>query len=136
MPTFSARSLAQLATCHPDLQVLFREVIRYWDCTILEGYRGKEAQEAAFAAGTTQLHYPRGKHNQQPSMAVDVTPYPIDWHDTSRFHLFAGFVLGVATQLRRHGMMDYGVRWGGDWNGDGLVRDETFRDLPHYELKE
>jgi len=27
-----------------------------------------------------------------------------------------------------------GLRWGGDWNGDGRSDDERFLDLPHYEL--
>lgn len=136
MPIFNQTSLARLGTCHAELQVLFHAVVKEWDCTILEGHRGREAQEAAFIAGNTKLHYPNGKHNSTPSMAVDVAPYPLDWRDSSRFHLFAGFVLGVASQLRANGTMRYAVRWGGDWNSNHLVSDETFRDLPHFELRE
>jgi len=136
MPTFNTQSLDRLRTCHPELQVLFLEVIKYFDCTVMEGHRDQVAQEKAFLAGNTKLHYPHGKHNSTPSMAVDVAPCPIDWKDSQRFHLFAGFVLGVASQLRSSGMMKYAVRWGGDWDGDRQVADETFRDLPHFELKE
>lgn len=29
---------------------------------------------------------------------------------------------------------ELGLRWGGDWDGDGRSDDETFVDLPHFEL--
>ncbi len=41
MPEFSNTSKARLATCHPDIQEVMNEVIKYFDCTILEGYRVK-----------------------------------------------------------------------------------------------
>ncbi len=85
MPKFSQESFSKLSTCHLDLQVLFFEVIRTFDCKILEGYRNEKDQETAFAAGNTQLHWPDGKHNKQPSFAVDVSPYPVDWNNTKRF---------------------------------------------------
>ena len=61
-------------------------------------------------------------------MAVDVSPFPIDWNDANRFHHFAGYVLAVAQSL------DIKIRWGGDWNGDLQFKTEKFRDLPHFEL--
>ena len=45
MPKFSQDSFSKLSTCHPDLQVLFYEVIKYYDCTILEGYRNQVDQD-------------------------------------------------------------------------------------------
>jgi hypothetical protein len=75
-----------------------------------------------------RVQWPDSKHNQSPSMAVDVAPYPIDWADRERFNYFAGYVMGVASQ---HGIA---LRWGGDWNRDWKVRDNNFDDLPHYEL--
>ena len=35
-----------------------------------------------------------------PSRAVDVVPYPIDWDDRERFHLFAGFVIALLSLWR------------------------------------
>lgn len=127
MPQFSRKSLAHLNTCHPDLQRLFNEVIKTHDCTVIEGHRGKEAQEAAFAKGNSKLHYPHGKHNAMPSLAVDVGPWPLDWNDATSFKKLAANVLAVAEQMGIH------IRWGGDWNGDGIA-NENFIDLPHYEL--
>ncbi len=105
MPKFSQDSFSKLSTCEHDLQVLFFEVIRTFDCAILEGYRNEADQEKSFKDGNSKLHFPNGKHNNQPSHAVDVAPYPIDWKDTKRFYWFAGFVLGVAVRLKEEGKM-------------------------------
>lgn len=135
MPKFSQKSFSQLATCHQELQLLFYEVIRTWDCTVLEGYRNEHDQQVAYLAGNSKLTYPHGKHNKQPSMAVDVAPYPLNWDDTKRFCYFAGYVLGVASRLRDEGKMTYGVRWGGDWNNEGeLNNPDMLNDYVHYEL--
>ena len=136
MPTFSQRSLDRLHTCHPDLQVLFKQVVRTFDCSILEGHRNETDQNAAYAAGKSQLKYPHGKHNALPSMAVDVAPYPIDWNDLARFRYFAGFVMGAAKMLLAQGEMEYAVRWGGNWDQDTQLKDNRFNDLVHFELTE
>ena len=83
MPRFSQESFSKLSTCHQDLQILFYEVIKSFDCTILEGYRNEQDQEKAFKEGNSKLHWPNGKHNSSPSRAVDVSPYPIDWNNLS-----------------------------------------------------
>jgi hypothetical protein len=62
-------------------------------------------------------------------LAVDVAPYPVDWNDKERFYYFAGFVKGVASSL------GISIRWGGDWNSDNNLKNQTFFDLPHFELK-
>ncbi len=128
MPKFGRGSLFQLQSVHPDLQELFKEVVKHFDCSIIEGFRGKEKQDQAYQDGKSQVKFPQGKHNQIPSEAVDVAPYPIDWDDKERFYYFAGFVKGIASQ------MDYKIRWGGDWNNDTEVQDTRFKDLVHFEI--
>jgi peptidoglycan LD-endopeptidase CwlK len=133
MPKFSNTSRTRLDTCHPDLIRLFNEVIKHYDCTILEGHRGEEAQNEAYRTGKSQLKFPMGKHNSYPSKAVDVVPYfaqapHIRWNSTKDFYYFAGIVLGVASQL------GIKIRWGGDWDGDHDLTNQTFFDLPHFEL--
>ena len=128
MPTFGQASLDRLATCDVRLQAVFKEVVRHFDCTILEGHRNQEAQDKAFADGKSQLKWPDGNHNSLPSKAVDAVPYPINWEDRERMVLFAGFVMGVATQ------MGYRLRWGNDWDMDTQTNDNKFDDLPHYEI--
>jgi len=136
MPKFSQSSFSKLSTCHLDLQALFFEVIKTFDCTILEGYRNQTDQERAFASGNTQLHWPHGKHNHRPSMAVDVIPYPIDWKNDRRMYWFAGYVMGIAQKLKDEGKMTHSVRFGGDWDRDYDITDNKFQDLVHFELVE
>ena len=129
MPRFGKRSIGRLKTCDQKLQELFYEVVKHFDCSIIEGNRGEERQNKAFADGKSKVKYPNGKHNQNPSIAVDVAPYPIDWSDRDRFHYFGGFVLGVAKE------MGMNIRWGGDWNQDTHTKDNKFDDLVHFEIK-
>ena len=86
MPRYSTASVLKLTDCHEDLQRLFREVIKHFDNTIITGHRDKEAQEAAYREGRSQVRFPHGKHNKLPSDAVDSAPYPINWEDRERFH--------------------------------------------------
>ncbi len=128
MPQFGRASIEKLSTCHPDLQKLFNEVIKHYDCVILDGYRSNEEQQKFFKQGKSKLQAGASKHNQNPSLAADVVPYPIDWKSKEGFYHFAGFVLGIAKS------MGIGIRWGGDWNGNNDLKDQTFYDLPHFEL--
>jgi peptidoglycan LD-endopeptidase CwlK len=134
MPKFSQASLDKLSTCHPDLQILFNEVIKYVDCTIIEGFRDKDAQNKAFAEGKSQRQWPDGNHNQLPSLAVDVAPYPIDFNDVKRFYYFAGIVMGFSVKLKQEGLIAHDIRYGGDWNRDYDAKDNNFNDLVHFEL--
>lgn len=134
MPSFCKQSLMKLAGCHPELQVLFHEVIRWVDCSVLEGYRDQQQQDADFAAGKSKLKWPLGQHNQNPSLAVDVMPYPIDYSNINRIYHFAGFVSAIAIMLKKQGKMDWDVRWGGDWSGDLEFKPEKFFDGAHFEL--
>ena len=129
MPYFGKTSKKRLSTCDDKLQKLFNEVIKHVDCSILEGHREKDRQNKLYEEGKTKVKYPNGRHNRQPSSAVDVTPYPVDWKDRERQTLFAGFVIGVASQ------MGINLRWGGDWDQDFQVVDNRFDDFPHFELK-
>ena len=125
---FGTRSSKNLAEAHPLLQRLFNEVIKHIDCSVIEGHRGQEEQNKLFHSRLSKLQWPQSKHNQKPSMAVDVVPWPVDWKDTERFRFFAGIVKGIATQ------MNISIRWGGDWDGDNDFKDQSFHDLPHFEL--
>ena len=130
MPKFGARSKNALSSCDERLIKIFNEVIKTVDCSVLEGHRGQSKQDKYYEEGKSKVKYPSGRHNKLPSMAVDVAPYPIDWDDRERFHLFAGFVLGIAKS------MGINLRWGGDWNQNWFVDDNKFDDFPHFELKE
>jgi peptidoglycan LD-endopeptidase CwlK len=144
VPRFSAVSDARLATCDPRLVALFEDVVQRFDCTVLEGARTVEQQTENVRKGVSKTMDSR--HLDRPSRAVDVAPYPVRWpvipvpgsrnteyvawaKDLARFYLFAGYVLARAKSL------GIAVRWGGDWDGDHDLRDQTFDDLPHWELR-
>ena len=129
MPSFGKKSQERLNTCDPRLVELFEEVVEHFDCSVIQGYRDEAEQNKAFEDGFSKLKYPKGSHNKYPSLAVDIAPYPIDWKDRDRFHLFAGFVKGIASQ------MGLNIRWGGDWNSDTHTKDNNFDDLPHFEVR-
>lgn len=128
MPKYGTRSAERLSTCHKGIQRLFNRVVEDFDCSVLEGHRGEARQNQLFNEGKSKLEYPHGKHNRKPSEAIDVAPYPIDWDDLNRFYYFAGYVKALANE------MGLKIRWGGDWDGDTILDDQTFMDLPHFEI--
>lgn len=141
MPSFSATSLSRLSEVDPNLQVVFLEVVKYFDCSILCGRREEAEQNAAVQAGKSKKAFPNSKHNLKPGSApgakveaVDAAPYPIDWNDGPRFAYFAGYVMAVADRLLLAGKIYRPIKWGGDWDRDGRLAEETFKDLDHFEV--
>jgi len=128
MSIFGKVSTSNLATCHPDLQRLANEVIKYFDHSVICGHRNKKDQDKAVADGNSTIEWPKGKHNKFPSEAIDVSPYPINWKDEEAFSLLAGVYLGVAA------MMGIKIRIGADWDGDFNTLEHSFKDRPHIEL--
>lgn len=127
MPSYSNASKGRLLQASDNLQDVFNSVIKIFDCTILQGHRSEEMQNEYEALGRSQVRWPNSKHNSFPSMAVDACPYPYDPEDRERITLFAGVVLGIASSR------NIKLRWGGDWNQDTEVKDNSFDDLFHFE---
>jgi peptidoglycan LD-endopeptidase CwlK len=135
MPKFSQESFSKLSTCEHDLQVLFYEVIKTFDCTILVGHRNEADQEIVFKTGNSKKQWPNSKHNLHPAQAVDVAPFPLpDWSKTSEFIYFGGYVMGIAQKLFDEGKMTHKIRYGGDFNSNNRVSDSNFLDAVHFEL--
>jgi len=130
MAKFGERSRNRLETVHPLLVLLFEEVVKDFDCTVLTGHRDEANQNECYRLGKSKLKWPESKHNTLPSRAIDVCCWPIDWTDISRHYYFSGYVLGTASRL------SIPVRFGGDWDSDRLIKDQDFNDLVHFELCE
>lgn len=131
-------SHARYNASHPLIRKFLDEGIKHIDFKINESYRGKAAQEAAYRGGHSKARWLESAHNYLPSVAVDIVPVPLDWNNTKSF-LDVQAVLGWYNPKtgKGHGVAKQlllPIRWGGDWNMNGITSDETLVDLPHYEL--
>lgn len=128
MPKLSDQSIRKLATCDSRLQDIVREAIKITDLSVIHGHRTIEEQNVLFMNGKSKKKGGTSKHNEYPSMAVDLAPYPIDWGDRDRFFYLAGIIKASAHKL------GIKIRLGADWNSDDKFRNEVFQDLGHFEL--
>ena len=126
MPKFGKRSRSRLVGVDAKLVNILNELVKIMDVTIIEGVRTKERQEELLSKGATKTRF--SKHID--GKAVDLAPYPIDWEDRERFHYMGGMLRGIGHE------MGVNVRWGGDWDSDGAIKDNSFDDLVHVELKD
>lgn len=152
------RSLARLASCHPDIQRVVKRAAANAsadeDFTVLEGVRTREQMMVNYGKGRTAAQcvakgvgasYAQPKaakvtwlnnpfasaHAKQAdgySHAVDLAPWPIDWNNLARFDRMAELVLAAAKQE------GVDLRWGADWNQNGKPRERGETDSPHFEL--
>jgi peptidoglycan L-alanyl-D-glutamate endopeptidase CwlK len=132
---FSAASRERLHTCHPALQgvVVHALSLGLVDITVIEGHRTAARQEEMLRAGKSKLGPWQSMHAPSPSLAVDIAPYfsdgrRIPWNDRDIWLRFAGVIQSAAV---KEGVP---LRWGGDWDGDWDHKDQTFHDLPHFEM--
>ena len=125
MPHFGKKSKQRLKGVDDKLITVLNELIKIMDVTIIEGVRSKERQAELLKQGATKVKY--SKHME--GKAVDLAPYPIDWDNRDGFHYMGGMIRGIAQQL------NINVRWGGDWDSDGDVKDNSFDDLVHIEFR-
>lgn len=129
MPEFSNTSEEKLQTCNGRLQRVARRAALFTDFMVVCGKRTWGEQAELYEKGLSKLPPGKSKHNKEPySDAMDLAPYPIDWKDTKRFYFLAGVVMHAAFTI------GVTLRWGGDWDGDQDLNDQSFMDLGHFEL--
>ena len=119
MPAFGAKSSRRLSTCHEHIQEVMEAAIRVYDFSVIWGYRGKARQNRAFANGFSRVQWPDSWHSENPSLAVDTAPYPIDWTNIDRFKELAWVIKGAAS------CSVIPLEWGGEWK---------FKDYAHWQL--
>ena len=126
-------------TCDPELIFVIDRglALSPVDISIVWGWRDEEVQTGMYRMGASTKKWPNSKHNHviegvgPQSLAFDFGPYVeggIPWDDT---HLF-GLVAGVFFAAAKDGGVK--LRWGGDWDKDGLTIDQTFMDWGHLEI--
>ena len=132
MRQWGSKSRKVYETLDPRLQqwcdIMLRDVA---DISLTYGYRDRETQNGLFENGYSKLRFPDSKHNHKPSLAVDLQPYPRPLKANKLWGAL-GYLAGRGHQVAE----DLGIelRWGGDWDRDGDLTDQTFNDLFHWEL--
>lgn len=144
MASFGARSRNKLASVHPSIQDVCNVVIKTFDFTVINGWRGKEVQNEYFSQGLSTKRWPDSRHNTHeinadgtieklPSLAIDIAPWHtellhIRWKNINEFYFLAGRIMQVGEEFGLN------IRWGGDWDMDEDLYDQKFMDLGHFEL--
>lgn len=151
---FGSKSEGKLSQAHPDLVKVLRLGLRWSviDWGISQTARTIEKQREYFEAGFSKINPDDPEqllksrhviHEGMPmAMAADIYSYYSDADTRARlsydnFSLchIQGIIRAAACHLLESGQITHGVRWGGNWDGDGVILDDqTFDDLPHVEL--
>ena len=136
MYKFSAQSKTKLDTCHPDIQKVLNLAIKFVDITIIEGIRTIETQQEYVRTGKSKtLDSKHLKQDDGYSHAVDCALYPVDWSDKARFIWLGGYLQGIADTLYQSGEIKNRLTWGGDWDNDQNIKEHSFFDGPHFQLR-
>ena len=132
MPKFGTRSMSSLSSCERDIQTIFQEVVKFMDCSIVEGHRTAERQHEHWQKGRALVRPDRdpkkrtswkvvdkksivtskdgyeklSRHQKHPSSAVDVVPYPSMWSDMVQMHKLAGAIDLVQNKLLAEGKIE------------------------------
>lgn len=116
---FADRSLPHLEEIHLDLfEVVFlARLISEVPFEITDGKRSIEEQRYYVEQGRSTTM--NSKH--LTGRAVDVVPIPVRWD-------YESFLPIAEAMKEASDMLDIPIVWGGDW--------VTFKDYPHFELKD
>lgn len=156
MAELTARDMSRLALVHPSLVAVVVEAARISTVPfmVVEGVRPKEKMwenwgkgrtvaqcKAAgvpeiyakpFAAKVTWLANPLNSNHRLREdgfgRAVDLLPAPYDWKDSEPFNAVAAAMLKAASAKK------VPIRWGKDWDRDGITGEKGETDSPHFEL--
>lgn len=136
--SLSNKSTSRLRGVDPKLVRVVQRAIELTtqDFTVLCGVRTRDEQADLYAQGRTRpgpvvtwtlqsRHLPA---SDGYGKAVDLVPYPIDWNDLVKFDAIAKAMLAAGAEL------GIAIRWGADWDQDGISRERGESDSPHFEL--
>ena len=130
----NVRSEKNLVGVDEQLAKVVRAVADKYDILVIEGVRTKERQADLYSQGRTKpgkiiTWTMQSKHLD--GKAVDVVMLKngtIDWNDSKSFEDLGKIMIAKATEL---GVQ---LRWGYDWDGDGVLKEKGETDGPHFEL--
>lgn len=140
----SKRTRDNLVGVHPDMVKVFDRALEILfetggpDCFVNEGVRTPARQQYLYGQGRTRPgkkvtwtlisnHFVNKKTGF--GHAIDVYGYPYDNNQTTAVSkAIAKAMLQAANEL------DIPIRWGADWDRDGVFYEKGESDSPHFEL--
>lgn len=136
MYQLSQRSKQRISTTDERVQIIVEEAIRISPIDFgIPAYGGKrtdEEQHELFEQGKSKCDGYSKRSRHQSGLAFDIFPYVGGKADYDPRYCFmlAGVFLSVANDF------GYKLKFGGDWDMDMDLDDQTFFDLVHFELVE
>jgi len=131
----SKSSKARLETTSPLIQKI---IIAALESSMIDfgipkygGKRTAEEQKALYDDGKSKCDGKDKRSYHQSGNAVDIVAY-VNGHytyDARYYYMLGHHILSTA---KRMGITN--MRWGGDWDRDFDLDDQTFNDLCHFEL--
>ena len=137
--SYGEPSRRKLLTCHPDLRAVAGKALSYGvvDITIVWGWRDEDQQNSMVdqIPPVSTKRWPDSKHNatedgKPMSDALDFAPWingRIPWNDEKAFVLVGGLFMAAGAEL------GIPLRYGGDWDRDGLIEEHSLGDFGHVE---
>ena len=132
----SNTSKQRLETTSPLIQKIINESIAtsLIDFGIPQygGKRTVEEQKALYDDGKSKCDGKVKKSYHQTGNAVDVVAY-VNGHytyDARYYYMLAHHIMATAKRMEITN-----IRWGGDWDKDWDLDDQSFNDLCHFELR-
>lgn len=136
---FSQLSIDNLRGVHPKLIEVVELALKLSpvDFMVIEGVRSPQRQVELYAQGRTKPGPVRTWTLQSKHMvskltgyghAVDLLPAPYDWKEAKPFDQMAKAMFEASKKL------DIPIRWGKDWDKDGIAGEKGETDSPHFEL--
>lgn len=134
----STNSKNKLLTCNPRAQAAVHWLLHFVDVGVADGHRNEAKQNQHFTNGASQKQWPDSKHNKYPSNAFDLYAYVagiggiMDRTKSARCNEYYARIAGLLES--KCAVEGWYFRWGGNWDGDQSLDDQTFNDLMHFEI--
>lgn len=120
-----------LVGVHPNLIKVVRRARELIDFTVIEGRRTLARQKELYAQGRTKPGAKvtwtlKSKHIDGKAVdCVTIINGAVDWKSCDRI---------AKAMLQASKELGIPIRWGADWDGDGVAREKGEGDSPHFEL--
>lgn len=131
---FSGGSKRRLETVDPLLQDVIEHALEIsvvdFGIPMHGGKRTAEEQNKLFCNKVSKCDGYKIKSKHQSGLAIDVIAYVncSYSYDKEYYYMIYQAVM-ISAKIYK-----VKIRWGGDWDGDLDLKDQTFNDLCHFEL--